>query len=92
MCATGIDRAESGQPECPISVWTASKAAQQPLDLLDRGQEARVASRRAGDPSRLVADSTRAREVLGWNPQFPEIEKIIETAWAWHEAHPRGYE
>lgn len=50
-----------------------------------------VAPRRAGDPSRLVANSAKAREVLGWNPQFPEIEKIIADAWKWHEAHPRGY-
>lgn len=54
--------------------------------------EARVAPRRAGDPSRLVGDARKAREVLGWKPQFPEIEKIIESAWAWHEAHPNGYE
>ena len=53
--------------------------------------EAVIAPRRAGDPSRLVADATKAREVLGWNPQFPEIEKIIESAWNWHEANPHGY-
>jgi hypothetical protein len=34
----------------------------------------------------------KAREVLGWKPQFPEIEEIIESAWAWHEANPNGYE
>jgi len=54
--------------------------------------EARIVARRAGDPSRLVGDSQKAREVLGWNPQFPEIEKIIESAWAWHQANPNGYE
>jgi UDP-glucose 4-epimerase len=54
--------------------------------------EAQIAPRRAGDPSRLVANAAKAREVLGWNPQFPEIEKIIESAWKWHEAHPSGYE
>ena len=54
--------------------------------------EEKIAPRRAGDPSRLVADATKAREVLGWNPQFPEIEKIIESAWKWHETNPNGYE
>lgn len=54
--------------------------------------EAQIAPRRAGDPSRLVADATKAREILGWNPQFPEIVKIIESAWKWHEANPNGYE
>ncbi len=54
--------------------------------------ETRIAPRRAGDPSKLVADAKKAREVLGWNPQFPEIEKIIESAWQWHQANPNGYE
>lgn len=57
-----------------------------------RNIEAVTAPRRAGDPSRLVANAAKAREVLGWEPQFPEIEKIIESAWTWHEANPNGYE
>ena len=39
--------------------------------------------RRAGDPPRLVADSTRARTELGWLPQFDRLDTIIEHAWAW---------
>ena len=54
--------------------------------------EIKIAPRRAGDPSRLVGDSKKAREVLGWNPQFPDLESIIESAWKWHQAHPKGYE
>lgn len=53
--------------------------------------EALDAPRRAGDPPQLVGDSAKAREVLGWDPQFPELEKIIESAWTWHQAHPNGY-
>jgi UDP-glucose 4-epimerase len=53
--------------------------------------ESKIAPRRAGDPSRLVADAKKAREVLSWNPQFPDLESIIESAWAWHLAHPIGY-
>ncbi len=52
---------------------------------------ATVAARRAGDPSKLVADAQKARSVLGWEPRFPELESIIETAWAWHSANPDGY-
>lgn len=48
--------------------------------------------RRAGDPSRLIADATKARTVLGWNPQFAEIETIIESAWKWQQKNPKGYE
>jgi UDP-glucose 4-epimerase len=54
--------------------------------------EAVVGPRRAGDPSQLIADASRAREVLGWEPQKPGIDEIIESAWAWHKEHPNGYE
>jgi UDP-glucose 4-epimerase len=47
--------------------------------------------RRAGDPSHLVADAKKAREVLGWRTEFPTLEEIIGTAWRWHESHPDGY-
>ncbi|MEO8072167.1 MAG: UDP-glucose 4-epimerase GalE [Acidobacteriota bacterium] len=60
--------------------------------LTGKNIEAKIAPRRAGDPSRLVADAKKAREVLGWNPQFPDIESIIESAWAWQSAHLNGYE
>jgi UDP-glucose 4-epimerase len=47
--------------------------------------------RRAGDPAVLVADTARARELLGWTPIRP-LDEIIRSAWAWHSAHPDGYE
>jgi UDP-glucose 4-epimerase len=50
-----------------------------------------VGPARAGDPARLVADAAKAREVLGWETRYPELEAIIRTAWEWHEAHPEGY-
>lgn len=50
-----------------------------------------LAQRRPGDPPELVADPTRARSTLGWEPQMPGLEAIIETAWRWHESHPAGY-
>ncbi len=50
-----------------------------------------VLARRPGDPATLIADSTRAREVLGWDPQFPDVRTIIQSAWEWHQAHPNGY-
>lgn len=51
-----------------------------------------IAVRRAGDPAVLIASSERAIEELGWKPEFNTLEKIIETAWKWHSAHPQGYE
>lgn len=47
--------------------------------------------RRPGDLAVLVADSTTIQEELGWEPRFPELRQIIETAWNWHVRHPHGY-
>ena len=48
--------------------------------------------RRAGDPPKLVADSSKARKILGWKPRYDSVEAILDTAWRWHKAHPRGYQ
>lgn len=48
-------------------------------------------ARRPGDPARLVAACERIKAELGWSPQFPDIETIIEHAWRWRAAHPNGY-
>ena len=50
-----------------------------------------VGPRRPGDPATLVASSDRIRAELGWAPRFGELRQIVESAWAWHVAHPRGY-
>lgn len=52
---------------------------------------ASIGPRRLGDPSTLIASSDKAKELLGWKPQFDNIEKIIETAWKWHENNPEGF-
>lgn len=43
----------------------------------------RESPRRPGDPMRLVANSERARNILGWRPQYADLETIVEHAWAW---------
>ena len=50
-----------------------------------------IAPRRPGDPPRLVAEPSKLKTRLGWTPQYAEVEQIVETAWAWHQAHPEGY-
>ncbi|MEI5993254.1 UDP-glucose 4-epimerase GalE [Candidatus Enterococcus mansonii] len=53
---------------------------------------AKVMPRRAGDPSKLVASSEKAKSILGWQPQVTDIKQIIKTAWDWHVNHPKGYD
>lgn len=40
--------------------------------------------RRDGDPAVLVADASRARTVLNWQPSHSSIAEIVDTAWRWH--------
>ncbi len=53
---------------------------------------AQEAPRRPGDSATLVASSARIKAELGWTPQYDDPKAIIETAWRWHQGHPRGYE
>lgn len=48
--------------------------------------------RRAGDPAVLIADGTRAREILGWNPTKSTLDEMVASAWEWFKANPHGYE
>jgi UDP-glucose 4-epimerase len=50
-----------------------------------------IAPRRPGDPARLIASPDRARAGLGWKPRFDDLRAIVQSAWDWHSAHPRGY-
>ncbi len=52
---------------------------------------AEITPRRAGDPATLIADSRRIREELGWNPKYPDLRSIVQSAWDWHVKHPEGY-
>lgn len=68
-------------------------------EMLDAAREvtqkdipAKIGPRRAGDPSTLVASSEKAKDVLGWQPEYTDIKDIIQTAWNWHVSHPNGYE
>jgi UDP-glucose 4-epimerase len=51
------------------------------------GKEIKVVfgDRRAGDPSILVGSSDRARQILGWKPEYPQLKDIIAHAWQWHQ-------
>ncbi len=51
-----------------------------------------IGARRGGDPDSLVADSSKARKVLGWKPKHEDVDDVIATAWNWHKSHPKGYE
>jgi UDP-glucose 4-epimerase len=40
--------------------------------------------RRPGDPAILVGSNVKAREILGWEAKYSDMETILESAWDWH--------
>lgn len=92
-----LDYLRQGNPSTAFNLGSATGFSN--LQILEAARKvtgkeipAEKADRRPGDPDTLVADSTKAREVLGWAPEFDNIEKIITSAWAWHSSHPKGYD
>ncbi len=44
-----------------------------------------IVPRRAGDAAILVAEPSKAKEMLGWEASFTDIDDIVRTAWNWAE-------
>jgi UDP-glucose 4-epimerase len=66
-------------------IETAREVTGHPIPAVD-------GPRRPGDPPELVAGSDRIRRELGWQPQYPGLFDIVQSAWNWHRAHPKGYQ
>ncbi|WP_418964412.1 UDP-glucose 4-epimerase GalE [Cetobacterium sp.] len=63
------------------------------LEMLNAAKEvtkidikSEIIERREGDPASVVAASEKAREILGWEPEYTDVSKIIETAWNWYRS------
>ena len=44
-----------------------------------------IGPRRSGDPPELVAKAERAQKELNWQPQYADMERIVQTAWIWEQ-------
>ena len=71
-----------------LSVFEIIRAAE---EVTGKKLNFEIVPRRPGDPPRLIAGSGRAREMLGWKPEFENVSAIIESAWKWQLANPDGY-
>lgn len=60
-------------------------------DVTGRYIITKIGERRVGDPGVLIADSSKAKKILGWNPVHSTIEVMIEDAWKWLKKYPNGY-
>ena len=52
---------------------------------------ATIGPRRPGDPPELVGSAAKIKRELGWQPQYPDLESIVRSAWDWHQKYPHGY-
>ncbi len=59
-------------------IETARRITERPIPAIE-------CPRRPGDPPALVGSSDRARQILGWNPQYADLETILTHAWHWHQ-------
>ncbi len=50
----------------------------------------KITSRRAGDPAKVYADATKAKNILGWEAEFG-IERMCADGWKWQSGNPNGY-
>ena len=85
----------AGKPSTVFNLGTGTgSSVQEVINTAKRVSEVDIpveyTGRRPGDPVAVYADNTKAREQLGWNPQYG-LEEIVRTAWNWHSAHPRGW-
>lgn len=92
-----VDYLKAGNPSTAFNLGSSTGFSNREIleaarKVTNKEIPAEIAPRRGGDPDVLVASSTKAREVLGWKPQFDDISKIIEIAWKWHTLHPEGYQ
>lgn len=59
-------------------IETAQNVTGKPIKVVET-------ERRAGDPAILVASSDKAKEILGWTPEYGDLNIILNHAWQWHQ-------
>jgi UDP-glucose 4-epimerase len=47
--------------------------------------------RRPGDPARLVANASKIKQALGWQPAYSDLDAIVEHAWHWESSRMPGF-
>jgi UDP-glucose 4-epimerase len=93
-----LDRVVAGDDSLgAINLGTRGGASvREVLDAVERVTgtpvPALLADRRPGDPAILVADSSRAQTILGWQPRRSSLDEMVSSAWDWRQRFPRGYD
>jgi len=80
-----------GGPNCALNLGTGrGHSVREVIDTVEklsgRKIRVRIRPRREGDPPMLVAQSSRAMELLNWLPRQSNLEMIVRTALRWQES------
>jgi UDP-glucose 4-epimerase len=77
-----------------VTVNLGSQTGVSVLEMVERARiitgmavPAEIVGRRAGDPSELVATSSKARELLGWVPKFSDVDTLVLSTWKMYEKY-----
>jgi UDP-glucose 4-epimerase len=70
-----------------VSVFEVVDAARR---VTGRDVRVNISPRRPGDPPELVGSAEKARALLGWEPQYKDIDTIIRHAWLWHQKQSKN--
>jgi UDP-glucose 4-epimerase len=73
------------------SGYSVAEVVEMARQVTGRWISTEASPRRPGDPPVLIASADRCRRDLGWQPKKSELDQILESAWRWHQAHPKGY-
>ncbi len=88
-----LDYLKQGKPSAAFNLGNGNGfSVSHLIDVTRRVTQKPIAEhhveRRAGDPPVLVADATQAKNTLGWNPQYTNLDQIIQDAWMWEQKYP----
>jgi UDP-glucose 4-epimerase len=71
--------------------WSVRELVEVVRRITNREFTVNIGPRRSGDPPALVADASRARETLGWQPRYSDLETLVAHAWAWRQGASRTW-
>jgi UDP-glucose-4-epimerase GalE len=88
--ALALDYLAGEGPSAVVNLGTGTGySVKQVLAALERVAEqpvpTKLGPRRPGDPPCLVANADKARQLLGWQPRYTDLDAILQTAWQWEQ-------
>ena len=91
-----LDALREGKETCAYNLgngngYSVREVVEVAEKVTGRSIKAVAGDRRPGDPAVLVASSEKISRELGWSPNTPDLETIIQSVWNWHSSHPTGY-